>query len=331
MSYFSCSLDNLWPEPKPPVPRSGTDGKVPTYTGSDGKEYVVGFRPFSDEVIEDARQPLIMAYYNSMIEQALGLRAQREDWEPVVEPIDLVQTVTMTAPAYEKALRCARLAAQGRSMTPELSFHLLKPNGSLDDKITDVMVSHDQTVNPVRCETSAAGNLASLEEAWAAGMEYAGWSHSHGAHHTFHSPTDDENIKSLMRDSAMRRQISLDGCTFTLYHVPSVVINVMDDDPYVSIAFEYKRLGERDFTFHHRRDAGFRLVDGPLLEIDDDALRRAIDERVTFQGGVRLMRRKHRRPRRTGNLSVPHSLDYLDNLGHAGANSPFIRWLYGSP
>ncbi len=104
--------------------------------------------------------------------------------------------------ALEKAEAYARLVAERfDGLYESIGFLLGERGPGPVALVTDAMLAHDQAVSMGSAQISPRGVLASGREIERSGKQVLGWWHAHPAN-TFHSGTDDENLRLVLEDLA---------------------------------------------------------------------------------------------------------------------------------
>ncbi len=145
-----------------------------------------------------------------------------------------VTQLRITTKALEKVERFARIVADEFGSPYESIGFLLaekEPKGP-EILITDAVLAHQQTVSPGSAQISPSGVLATGREIERKQKRCVGWWHAHPSS-TFHSGTDDHNLKTVLDDisvsnswpltDAQQARLSWDGDALMIHTATETV------------------------------------------------------------------------------------------------------------
>lgn len=214
---------------------------------------------FSDKQVHDAQQRLYINKKMRTIEKIVDKEETPKHYgvaEPVVGPSDIFQKIKITREAYDKAIVAANEVARIDNIntertryTPELFMNLLRHKNAPENLITNVLVAHNQEVSGGSCSRLTEGRSSDVDWWQERDLEYAGWSHSHGDHNTFHSSIDDRQVNNSL-NTGFHSLYKSDGVT--IHYLRSLVVNARSDEPFGLVGFRYWNLEKKEWDFSSR-------------------------------------------------------------------------------
>ncbi|MBR9702705.1 hypothetical protein GOV10_01595, partial [Candidatus Woesearchaeota archaeon] len=201
---------------------------------------------FSDKEVYDAHQRIDNNRTARTIENIIGVNETPAHYgvpEPQVEASDLFQKIRISRPAYEKAVTAAQVIGEGRVFTPELFLSLMRHEDAPEDLVTNVLVAHQQEVSGGLCSRSTAGGILDSDWMYEHNYKYAGWSHSHGNHNTFHSGIDDRQVRAYLNNGPCLQFKETDA---KIGYTRSMVVNERGDTPFGLIGIQYWHGGDHE-------------------------------------------------------------------------------------
>jgi proteasome lid subunit RPN8/RPN11 len=207
--------------------------------------------------------------FNARIAQAMraGFRKDllaifRGEIQEIPNPAE----IRITQEAYEKAWKISRRAVEACNSSTEVYFHTLDRIGSQDATIRDIYVAH-QIASGGECSPIPEKESEDFEEIRKQGNKIIGWAHSHGDIGTFHSGTDNHNLRHIPYIYGYRRTFMLKTFSetrpvpFSVWIAPSIVFNSSGRKPSSCVSFEYTDLGRDDPKIYINESPSLRLLD----------------------------------------------------------------------
>lgn len=243
---------------------------------------------FSDKEVYDAHQRIDDNRKTRTIEKIIGINETTAHYgvpEPKVEAADLFQKIRITRPAYEKAVTAARVVGEDAYFTPELFLNLLRHEEAPEDLVTNILVAHQQEVSGGLCSRSCLGEILDSDWIEERGFTYAGWSHSHGTHNTFHSSIDDLQVRSYLNNGPC---LKYEDAGVKINYTRSMVVNARSDTPFCLLGIQYWQ-GEKKEWKTILRNVPVEFVDTEEypLAYTPDALREFMKKEVKINGNQR--------------------------------------------
>lgn len=108
--------------------------------------------------------------------------------------------------------------------------------------IRDIIIPYDQEVSGTNCFVTGKGGVKTKEKIDNDGMYRTAWAHSHANMDTYHSETDNINLKGwALHGQPYKFTVNSLGYTktFSVKLFPSIVFNALKSDPYVEVGARF--------------------------------------------------------------------------------------------
>ncbi|HLC64853.1 MAG TPA: Mov34/MPN/PAD-1 family protein [Candidatus Nanoarchaeia archaeon] len=200
----------------------------------------------------------------------------------------------------------------GKNRHYEIGMLMLDDAGREDGiTIRDVIIGHEQIVQPLHCDITPLGTKGSFDETKKDNEQIVGWCHSHANIETFFSSEDDDTMADLSAMWGITRTISASGqladrAKFSFFY--GLTVNEKGEEPaarvmgykprayveegqirYKREAIDLERTPYEDLNYENKWPMPIIVDDGKALEIGEVVqIDRKIIERIMFADSTRL-------------------------------------------